>query len=430
MNAYLAALRQVLSRPAVKLAIIMISTVLITWYRRPDQFTHPYIWVEDGAMNIHAFYQHGWWSIFLPYPSYIGYFAFPTRLIFALAATSSFRWLPEMSFYLTLVFECFVIGAVALCPTKLRYRLLCALSILLIPTDAEVFGVSLYTGWWGSLLCALPLFWREERSLRERWLRLVLVVVGGFSSPIIIAFLPAYGLRFALSRSKQNAFDLVLATIVASAQALSIALHSTGSSSIEMKLFPLGRVIDVFLGYFVYQPLYDDPGWILRISSVAVLAFIAIALTAHRKIRSEPLSVLLAAFVGVVIITTVRSHMQLAIHPVTGGPRYFFVPFVLLSWILIQLAAFDMRATRFVSCVILFVAASNMLNIGPRYHAPMDWRWQVDACSNIEGYHLPFHFDGVKEHMGIAITSIGECRYLITQSLFDNVVHPSSTDVK
>lgn len=63
-----------------------------------------------------------------------------------------------------------------------------ATSALLVPTDREVFGVCLYTFWWTSFLLFLVVLW-NERSQDIRW-RLVSVLLGGLSSPVIFLITP------------------------------------------------------------------------------------------------------------------------------------------------------------------------------------------------------------------------------------------------
>ena len=77
------------------LASIVVLVLVLMIYRRPDQFLHPYIWVEDGTDNLPDYVQAGWLSLFHPL---VGYFILPVKLIFALSATLSFRWFPEISY--------------------------------------------------------------------------------------------------------------------------------------------------------------------------------------------------------------------------------------------------------------------------------------------------------------------------------------------
>ena len=62
------------------------------------------------------------------------------------------RWAPEIALVLTVAFTCAVVVAVALSPTHLRWPYLCAIAVLTIPVDPEVYAVSLLAFWWAGLL--------------------------------------------------------------------------------------------------------------------------------------------------------------------------------------------------------------------------------------------------------------------------------------
>lgn len=406
----------------LKAVLVVTSTVLATWFRRPDQFTHPYIWVEDCAMNIHAFFQHGWLSVFYPYPLYIGYFSFPSKLLFALATSISFRWFPEISFALALLFQCLVLLAVTFSPTRLRCRVLCALWVLLIPTNAEVFGVSLYAGWWGSLLALLPLLWRDEKSVSERAFRIGLLAVGAFSSPLIIALLPLYALRHYQERNRQTLMDLVIAGVITTIQVVSLAtiqtMHLSASYPLTLTIIP--TLIAKFFGYFVFLP--PDPASIAfpAIVGTSLLIVIGIVAVAWRRRLDVSYYYLLACLAFEIAMICARQGSDPVIHPVLAGPRYFFFPYVTLGWIVIQTLALEERALGVGAVSVLALSAWNAYKIPPRRHTAVDWRAQVQACTTIDGYKLPFHFNGAPDHMGNAITTTTECRNLVSHSLFDN----------
>ena len=120
-----------------RLAWLWVVFLSVLVFRRPDQFLAPYIWVEDGTINLPDFLAHGW--SFVAHPI-VGYISLPIRVIFGLATSLSFRWLPEIAFVLAMLFAFGIVAAVACSPTALRHRFLCATAMLVIPTNPEVFG--------------------------------------------------------------------------------------------------------------------------------------------------------------------------------------------------------------------------------------------------------------------------------------------------
>src|SRR5690606_18208754 len=104
-------------------------------------------------------------------------------------------------------------------PTVLRHRFWCAAMVMFVPSSSEVFGVSLYTGWWGSLLAFLPLFWRDTPKVAARS---ALLVIGGLSTPVAIGLLPLYAGRLYLYRRRSELWIVVLCAVLAAVQAAAL----------------------------------------------------------------------------------------------------------------------------------------------------------------------------------------------------------------
>lgn len=80
----------------VKALALAVITLLVMLLRRPDQFAAPYVWVEDGTVNLRDFLEHGWTSLWHPIS---GYYSVPIKFVHALSVTLSFRWLPGSASY-------------------------------------------------------------------------------------------------------------------------------------------------------------------------------------------------------------------------------------------------------------------------------------------------------------------------------------------
>ena len=167
-----------LREPAPSIFLIVL-TVAVLFMRRPDQFWHPYIWVEDGYYTLRFSLEDGWRTIFAPLA---GYLCVASKLIGYAAYRISILWAPEIELALTVAFTSAVVAAVAYSPTHLRWPFLCAVAVLFVPTDSEVFAVSAYAFWWAGLLMFLALLWDTARG--REWLRWSFIVFGGLSSPL------------------------------------------------------------------------------------------------------------------------------------------------------------------------------------------------------------------------------------------------------
>src|SRR5688572_25268102 len=128
-----------LASPLFQAALLAATTVLVLVLRRPDQFLHPYIWVEEGQYVLRQYISDDIWILTNPLA---GYSQLASKIIAYLSFKLSILWAPEIALVLTVAFTAGVVIAVALSPTHLRWPFLCAIAVLLVRTDAEVVAVS------------------------------------------------------------------------------------------------------------------------------------------------------------------------------------------------------------------------------------------------------------------------------------------------
>lgn len=409
-------LRSPRARGAGKLLLLALATFFVILYRRPDQFIAPYIWVEDGSINVHDYLNSGWYSLIHPIA---GYYSLPIKFLHALSMSLSFRWFPEISFALCMVFTYAVLCAIAFSPTRLRWPFLCSLAVLLVPTDAEVFGVSLYAGWWGSLLALLPLFWVVEPS--RSMLRLGCLSLGALSSPLILALLPLYAVRFAVLRQRIDAFALLLAGGLGALQAFAMS-KTPPLAATTLGGFDPSLVISKFFGYYLVSSWGLIQNGLPLILGLAFVMFLVASWFNHRRELGLTFVLLVSALAACALSSIMRQPLEV-IHPTLAGPRYFFFPYVLLSWTLIQLASLEGSAIRLASCMLLAVGARNMLEGGRRVHGHIDWRSHIQACvASEQTYVIPVHFAGDSAAVWSLPISSTQCRKLVQESLFDNKV--------
>jgi hypothetical protein len=365
-----------------EIVAVIAATLLILFLRRPDQFLHPYIWVEDGYYNLKTYAQDGAYVLIEPLS---GYHLFASKLLSYVAFSISVPWTPEIEIALITAFTCIVTLAISLSPTHLPLPFFCAIGALLVPTAPEVFAVAPYAGWWaGLLLCLVPL-WRSPEKKLWRWLY---VVLGGMSSPLIV---PITGIQFVRTAIDRNRVELIttgLCALVAVVQVLTI-WHTSGLSGIsQRKPFEvLGDAIEFAGAFFVGDQPWTGHSYYLPIGSAAILA-VGVIVWMIRRDLDHYFYLLLAMTVAACAASTVRFRLE-EIHPYLAGPRYFFYPFVLLTWIGVWVAS---KSATWIRCVL---AASYLTALALAWsgmywrHDPIDWRGHLDLCSKLQSLELP-----------------------------------------
>jgi hypothetical protein len=380
---------------------LLLTTFIVLAWRRPDQLLHPYVWVEEGTVTLVDYIHHGWLSFFYPVA---GYLVLPSKVIFLIAASISMRHLPNIEYWLTVLFTFGVVACIAKAPTVLRWRYACALAVLFLPLNPEVFAVSEYAFWWGTILAFLVLLWdlQDEGYLRSR---LGLLIVGGFSSPMIIPIAGFMVVRAMVQRKRVDVALAVTSAVIAGVQMW--VMHATAAHSTIPDIEPF-LMVRKFFGFFVAQgPMATDD----VVLTCGVLLLLLTSLFAIRRWR-DPGTWLLLVCLGMSIAASVARAPMAAIHPLLAGPRYFFYPFLLFAWLLIQMAAEKGQKSRWIAMASLACALVICVTYGQRRNDRMDWSANLRACAASETYAMPIQFDGNKSNPWHVMLTGEQCKEL------------------
>jgi hypothetical protein len=397
------------SQPVIALSVFIIA-ILFQIFRRIDQLWAPSAWVED-VVNLRHIIDGGVLALAMPVN---GYLQTPSTLIALLSTKISFFYFPELSYFLILVFTGLVAVAIALSPTILRFPVACAISVFLIPSDPEVFAVGLFAFWWGTLLVILALLWHPEGG--HPFLRAFFIVLGGFSSPIIIGLTPLFILRAVIYRRLLEFYMLGAVLVVTLIQASFILVTPKLKTQPMEILSSIFHGIEGMFGFYLirFMGFSDNTAFVFGLFLLAGIVFALYS--SYRRQKINVMALILILFVTIAL-SFARANPG-AIHPVLAGPRYFFFPFILLSWMLIQLLEGWGRTVRWISIMCLVLAGLNMLTAFDRRHDRIDWQQEVSLCAQGIDDSIPIHTDGKKWTAWSIQLSQETCRKLLTSSIF------------
>jgi hypothetical protein len=360
--------------------LILIGFALLMLRAWP-RLLHPEVWAEDGTQSLASFLTRGPASILRPVN---GYLILLPKLLTVLSASISLTLYPVLSTVLAWAFEVFVFVTIARAPTLLRGGPWLAIACMLVPSDPEVFGLPLYTFWWSALLLFLLVLW--DPASDRFWFRLAVLSISSLSSPVCLVTLPLFIVRaIALRNRRRETLLAITATAVAAIQAW-VMLRSLGGS--PPLVLDLPRMISLFLGYPSVGDLWPQYAFLL---GCVMLGFILVSLV--RNHTSLALWILAYLWISAVAMSLARVGVQA--HPVLAGPRYFFLPFILLSWMLLQISSSDRSAwIRNLAWAFLMSSAVNAWPHLTRTHDDLDWAGHLRSCPQFTNYALLVHFDG------------------------------------
>lgn len=360
-----------------------VAACLALWVaRRPEQFSRPYVWAEESII-VHNYLQHGWAAAVEPVNGSLNFPATPLITAAAALDLSALATVNTASAAAVFALTVWILVVPDSAWGGIRSRIVMAATMPLCPTDPEVFGVALYAFWWASLWPLIILGWT-----RPHWrARIPLLAVAALSSPAAGALFFLFTARARLQRRLE---DLVSAAVLAAGllveTAIAIASGRAGKTSHEP--VDLGLQVLRSFGVFVMPWTFGGPRpwtWlaVLGAGLIALLTFAA--LCAPPGIRMP--AVLLAA--GCLIYAALSAlPAPLISDPRDAGPRYYFLPFVALLWLLIHLATLAGRSHR-VRYAAGVLALCGLIGLFPLFHradrnrtAHLDWPQEIQRCAD------------------------------------------------
>ncbi len=392
------------------IAILSLIFFILLFLRRGMQLLNPHIWNEDGPFNMASFMLHGWHSLYEPTQ---GYLILIPKLITNISMSISFIYYPEVSTYLTWLFTIVLALMVTYAPTALKYPVLAALSIFLIPTNAEAFGLPLFTLWFSAILLLLAALWKPgEKQIMKN----TLLVFGGLSSPTIVIIIPVQIYRMIMLSNKKEEFFTLLLAIGVSAIQLSFIFSQGERAPMQLDLGLIQSVIHKFFALY-YLGAFNVDEIILWIGGIYIVVIIATYMIQNRKdVYFQILVYLLFAVIALSITRMPPIHLN----PIFGGgARYFFLPYILLSWTLIYMFTKN-KWYEIAILPILTLSILTALQGFCRTQDDLDWRKHIDLCQKAKGtYGIPIQNDGQKQGAWHFVLDAKTCKKYIENDIFD-----------
>lgn len=393
-------------------AFLFLLFFCLLYLRRSEQLLHPQVWDEDGSQIIPGLLTHGLRSLFYPVN---GYLILTPKVISAISLAISGVYYPLISTILTWIFIISVCIAISVSPTWLKGGVLLGIATLLIPTDPEAFGIPLYSFWWTTLLLFLVVLW-DQHSRDIKW-RSAFLIVGGLSSPMIFLITPFLATRAAVWRNNRRELVVFCVAIVCCC-IQAVAMEHSGSqlttSLIDRR--SIHEILPKFIGGYLCGNFRHATSSLVWFAAGIFLAFLLLAIPLLSK---RPMYLLLAGlWAGSVYLIARRVDLTL-LHQHLAGPRYFFVPFILLSWFLVSILADQRRLDlRLFSAGLLFASVLNMLPVRTRPQRDFHWAEQLATCgNNSQSSTIAISWDGQKPWF--VPLSQSECKALQNMGLIN-----------
>ena len=377
---------------------LLASTLLLL--RAWPRLFYPEVWVEDGTENLYGLINYGFIDVFRHVG---GYLVLIPKLISFIALKISFSYYPLISILLAWAFTILVFFVIVKAPLYLRGQYFLAIACFLIPSDPECFGLPMYTYWWGALLLFVLVFWREGQGT----LRICILGLASLSSPVCLVTLPLFWARAVLF--KRHSTELWIAIFASLFCAIQLSVMAIYGKPAEFNFSSAYLVIPVFLGSYLIGNLNSNWNWVF---GFMLLIFMIIGFIRNRSLPLGALYYL--CFLGI-LMSIYRVDITI-LNPINAGPRYFFFPYILISWVLIQVLFLDTSfLIKTVAGILLSLSIINAIPHLGRTHDVLHWQDQITNCINSLQHDFPVHWAGSAKHSWSFRLTGKQCETLLQQ---------------
>jgi len=352
---------------------------LVLYARMPDAFSHPQFWAEDGTIFFLDAHSGGWRALLDPYS---GYLHLIPRAVAWLAELLPYELIPEAYFSVAVALTLFTCWLTLSPRLELPLKPLLALAIVAVPHDGEVWGTLTNVQWvlpLGMLVLALMRRAKKWLSLEALYLFAV-----GLSGPFCVLVLPVYALVSYLRKDRYTAVLTGVTATCAVIQTVCVLTHPSwpiAPAPHDLTLWwevPMTRTFGSLVGSG--GAFHMAGSFVLFVLAVGALTWFVVNERANRLERAAVALFMTAALFGG--LWKFRDALG-ALLPLVknNGDRYFYIPKVLLLWLMIMVLE---SKARVVAAVGLGLAAFTTL-VDPSREPRRLKQWDTYADELREG---------------------------------------------
>lgn len=377
--------RPALLRTLPLLWLVLGCAVLLA-LRKPWALHTPQLWAEDGSIFLTQDEEMGlraWWH------PYNGYLHLLPRLIAWIASrTADVAWWPAIYNGLAYAINVALFARLASRRVELPAKAGLMLAFVLVVGTGEVLINVTNLQWVTAFFLLLHYYTARPETWGQRLGDLAILLVVGLNGPFAILFVPLLAWRAMRAREADNIAALTVLGACAAVQAWLVTRHG-GSLSLQeaaTPFRPLHALPLVGLRLVTWPVLGPSvvPAWPMVVHGVIGAALIAGLLVWGLRrdgLRSTRVP-LAAAFLVVTLAGVYRMRADTwDIDDLKNADRYFYIPRVLLAWLLVL--EFHARP-RFVGWIARSLCLVAIATHAPHFMlpAPPDYKW-AEHCDPI-----------------------------------------------
>lgn len=345
--------------------------------RKPHALHTPQLWAEDGSIFLMQADMHGLEAFTLPYMGYLH--TLPRLIAWTGSNLLDPAWWP--AFYNGVAVLIWIAAAARFVSPRFDFpgKPWLALSLVAVPHMGEVFFNVTNLQWVTALVLVQQAMIAPPTNARERWGDFAIVVLITLTGPFGIAFLPLFAWRWWRSRDRDPTILLLAMGACAALQAWFV-VRTGPRFEFQGAPWHVAPIIEVLGRRLVLWPLLGrEIAYSLSPLVVMLAGGTFLAAAFGWMLRPHPRRLLRAQVVAALVLITLAGVYRTRPDAWAGdnldfADRYFYIPRVLLAWLLIW--EFDTVPRAIANLARVFCLAVLLVHIREyTLPAPKDYAW-------------------------------------------------------
>jgi hypothetical protein len=360
--------------------LLVLACAALLAARKPWALHTPQLWAEDGSIFLVQDEQMGVHAWIEPYNGYLH--LLPRLIAWTARQAADPAWWPAIYNGLAFALSVALFARLASRRVALPAKAGLVLALALVVGSGEVLINVTNLQWLTAFFLIGQLFLQPPAGIAARLTDLAVLGIVGLNGPFALLLLPAFAWRAWRGRNPDTTLALAVVGVCAGTQAWFLA-HTGGLTLHEVTgpFQPVGLLATTG-SRLVIWPLLGPAGvrglptWLHAAAAGLVISWlVARALRAHREHPERTVVALLFCLVAAASAYRARidtwNHTDMA-----NGDRYFYLPRVLLTWLLI----WECQApARTIAWIARAACAVGLAAHAPHFilPAPPDYQWRA-----------------------------------------------------
>jgi hypothetical protein len=363
-------------RPAqIAVGVVLLAGAL--FLRKPDALLNPQFWAEDGSV---FFLENDLYGIGAWLHPYAGYLHLVPRMGAWALSFADPRWLPAL--YSAAAFLIWV-AVIARCwapRLELPAKAWLPVAFLFAAYTLEILFVLTNVIWITAFLLLQQVFMRPPARWWGWMLELALIGIVALTGPFALMLWPLFVWSFWRRRTSYSAAVLTVVTIACLIQLGCLLQAPAGGNHLSEVFDSPGQVFPRIIQRTIALYLGGAPLALALSSGVLIGIGIAVTLLWLVTTRRPPVdrAVWCAVSFALVAMLAANLYRGSPYADIGMGDRYYFIPRVLVGWLLIWLAVGGTRGSRLARVVAVLAVCVNL----PGYRLPpaTDYHWAQNCA--------------------------------------------------